>query len=361
VAGLSQNFLSFFNFSIFEFVIGMDLSYRATTSLHSKEIRLSPMDTRQLVALIAQRKGTWDSTQTIVHYTCKSLIDAWEKERAAPGFIGDIYPVRAISLLQVFTRSWVCTTVNSSTHFAERGIALVQNTKPDYKLVLSITNEVVTFGDIVAHTVSVSNLQNVLSIFGILCAKELPSLLRSVVDRWAVEVEGKPSKPIIDDYDAVCSDCAKLFELRHMVCHELPRLGRGSTLFANVAGLMMSLASLIHALEEVLTQEVFGNVPLTQTDMNLAAIKEYEVACGELSDVLAQLREKHKTDTRRLQPLNATQSAWERYRKLQATFRHDPVGGGSIGPMLRAHEGKDLTEERTKRLRGFLNAEEGWL
>src|SRR5262249_18729365 len=259
----------------------------------------------------------------------------------------------------VFTRSWVCTTVNSSTSFAERGIALLQNTKPDYKLVLSITNEVVTFGDIVAHTVPVSSLQHVLSIFATLCAKDMPPLLRCAVDRWKTEVEGEPTRPIIGDYDAVCSDCTKLFELRHIVCHEVPPLSARNSLFANMGALLKSLACLIHALEEVLTQEVFGKVPVTQTDMNLAAIKEYEKTRDEMNSLLARLREKHKTATRQLKLLRVTQSAWERYRDLQATFRHDPVGGGSIGPMLRAHEARELTEERIQRLRVFVEAQEG--
>jgi uncharacterized protein YecT (DUF1311 family) len=80
-----------------------------------------------------------------------------------------------------------------------------------------------------------------------------------------------------------------------------------------------------------------------------------------MNDVLGQLRDLYKANERQLRLLNITQSAWERYSRLQSTFRHDPAAGGTIGPMVRAFEAMELTQERTERLRRFLNAEEGWV
>jgi uncharacterized protein YecT (DUF1311 family) len=319
------------------------------------------VDTHYLVSLITQRKGTWDARHQYAHYSCEALKSEWDRNRALPEFVGDIYPVRAISLFEVFTRSWVRAIVEGSTAFAERAIPLIQTAKPDYRLVISITNKIVTFGDIVAHTVPVSNLEHVVSVFETLCDKKMPALLRVAVDRWETEVENKPATPIIDDYDVVCANVSKLFELRHMVCHEVPKLGSGSSMFADVGIQLKALTVLMHAFEEVLTNELFGKPPLTQSAMNERASKDYEEENLKMNVVLGALRDRYGSDARRLKLLNTAQSAWERYRKLQAIVQHDPIGEGSIGPMMRSFEAMEITKERTERLRVFLNAEDGWV
>jgi uncharacterized protein YecT (DUF1311 family) len=95
--------------------------------------------------------------------------------------------------------------------------------------------------------------------------------------------------------------------------------------------------------------------------MNLNAGRELQNAEKEMDAVLERLREKIKDSGREPRLLDAAQHAWLRYRHLQCTFRHDPVGGGSIGPMVRAFEALELTRERTARLRIFLEAGEGWV
>ena len=247
--------------------------------------------------------------------------------------------------------------VNHSPIFAERAISLIQNLRPDYRLVLTITHKVLTFADIVAYTVSVSNLDHVISIFTSLCGTDVGPLLQSAVDRWATEVEKQPVKPIIDDYEQTCRNMSKLFELRHMICHEAPK-PRDLDMM-QIENSLRSLADFIRALEEVLTSQVFGKMPLTQTDMNEEANRSFQIAEREMQEVLAQLTERYKSEPRRLKLLKVTQSAWERYRRLQAVFRHDPVGGGTIGPMLRSAESEEITVERKERLLKFLMAAEG--
>lgn len=47
----------------------------------------------------------------------------------------------------------------------------------------------------------------------------------------------------------------------------------------------MSLTKLTHAFEEVLTLEVFGKVPLTQSDMNESAYRSFKKADDEMQAV----------------------------------------------------------------------------
>lgn len=200
---------------------------------------------------------------------------------------------------------------------------------------------------------------NIISIFATLCGSDMRPLLEAAVDRWKIEIMNEPAVPIIEDYDKACGSVSKLFELRHAICHEIRKLTGDE--IAELPTLLQSLTSFVHALEEVLTKIAFGEVPLTQSAMNVAAGQRLTEADDKMNQVLAKLRERYQSEPRQLKLLKATQTAWKRYRKLQSLFRHDPIGGGTIGPMVRALEAEELTRERTERLRIFLEAPEGFV
>ena len=274
------------------------------------------------------------------------------KRQNSLGFVPDIYPVRAVSILEVFTRGWVTQVANHSPTFAERAIPAVQNFKPDYSLLLSISGKSITFGDIVGFAVPVNRLEQIISIFSTLCGKDIVPLLKTVVDRRETEIHGKPARPIIAHYDVTAASISALFEIRHVICHEAP--SPRALDFTKLGEMLDGAVDFAKALAEILVFELYGKVPLTQADMNQAAHAEYKIAEDKLMVVLDKLREQYKEHPRRLKLLNTSQRVWERYIRLQALFRHDPVGGGTIGPTLRASEMESLTDERRERLEGFV-------
>jgi hypothetical protein len=107
---------------------------------------------------------------------------------------------------------------------AERAVRLIDNLKPDYHLILSISDHKVTFGDIVAHAVLVSSLSHILSHFQVLCDSQMRPLLTTAIDGWDLEKSGSAASPILADYDEAYAGVSKLFDQRHAICHEAPGL-----------------------------------------------------------------------------------------------------------------------------------------
>lgn len=102
----------------------------------------------------------------------------------------------------------------------------------------------------------------------------------------------------------------------------------------------------------------------TQLESNECAAKEYREADAELNRVYKAILEKYKKDSVFLGKLRAAQRAWLAYRdaEIEAKYPHaeEPRYYGSIFPMCDSLYRAQLTRERVKKLREWLDGgEEG--
>ena len=104
-----------------------------------------------------------------------------------------------------------------------RATALVKDFRIDFELVHSIQGRTITLGDIAGHAVPVNAFGQIVDHFTALLDLDLSDRIAKAVDRWETEMLGKPPAPIIPDYKIMATHLARLFEVRHILCHELPR------------------------------------------------------------------------------------------------------------------------------------------
>jgi uncharacterized protein YecT (DUF1311 family) len=302
-------------------------------------------------------------------YSLKDLETQWNRAGKNEGCTPDFYIIRAVTLLEVFTRGNIAELIDHGTNYANRAIDLSKNLKMDFALVQGIQGRAITLGDIVAQNVSVSSFGQMLGHFEILLAKEsLRTVLASAVDRWATEIEKKPSEPIIGNFDVLARDLTRLFEIRHILCHETPR--KPVYVVSEIDVFLNEAIQFTRALEEVLTFERFGLVPLTQTDMNIAAGESFKKKEIELHDLLSEVRAKVKQmngapvpsnaaipDDSYLRSLEDAQEKWLAYRNAECEFETYLNRGGTIRPTLWAGDASRLTESRISELRSWLERE----
>lgn len=102
----------------------------------------------------------------------------------------------------------------------------------------------------------------------------------------------------------------------------------------------------------------------TQLESNDCAGKQHQEADAELNRVYKAVLAKYEKDPLFIEKLRAAQRAWLAYRdaEIEAKFPHAAEGNyyGSIFPMCDALYRARLTEERTRKLREWLDGgEEG--
>ncbi|ELP54369.1 hypothetical protein O53_3187 [Microcystis aeruginosa TAIHU98] len=101
-----------------------------------------------------------------------------------------------------------------------------------------------------------------------------------------------------------------------------------------------------------LAQRPNCNNPQTQSEMNICASIAYQNADRKLNQVYRQLLP--RLSAARKQKLISAQQAWIKFRDSSCEFERSAYEGGSLAPMIYGFCLANVTEQRTKDLRRYL-------
>jgi uncharacterized protein YecT (DUF1311 family) len=280
-------------------------------------------------------------------YDLEHLSRHWSKNKADPERTPDFYVIRAVTTIEVFTRRNMASLIDHSEQYTERAVELSKHFKMDFDLIRHIQGRAITLGDIVAQSVPVNSFGQIIGYFETLIGKPLRSLLCQAIDRWSVEINKGAREPIIPDFDRLAKQLTRLFEVRHIICHELPSKSVYNE--TEIDAFLEEAIRFTKALQEVLTFEQFGLVPLTQTDMNIAAGEELRKKEDEMSVAISEMqtRLKRRDDefsNEWTQLFNDSQEKWLAYRNAQCEFDTFMFRGGTIRSSLCGAQATQLTK-----------------
>jgi uncharacterized protein YecT (DUF1311 family) len=296
-------------------------------------------------------------------YDLERLGQQWLKTKDVP----DFYIVRAVTLLEVFTRRQIAELIDHAKEYTDRAVELSKQIKMDFATVRDVQGRAITLGDIVAHSIPVNSFGQIFSYFETLLGKPLRPLLAGAVDRWRTEVEKLPAEPIIPDVEELASGLSRLFEIRHILCHEIPKSPMYSP--SEITDLLDHACRFCKTMEGILSFEKFGLVPLTQSAMNQRAYDDFKKAEEELDKLLSEIRtrlEKIKSDyfvpgrkpeETWLHTLDDAQAKWRAYRDAHCDFDAYLSFGGSIHSLLWAGTARHITKARVEQLQRWWEIE----
>ena len=228
----------------------------------------------------------------------------------------------------------------------------MRGSKLDYGTAKNLYGRSLTLGEVIAHSISLSRIDAVISAYTYL----LPDFLErlgSITERWIEERE-QPQEPILADATATIGMVGRMMLVRHILTHELP--DKPPYQVEDIAPFLTETAALLQAIDWLITAELYDYVPASQSQMNLSAANALDIAQKEMEGVLAKLRGTTGFNQDRLA---ASQAAWEEFAKVDAACYASQAEGGSMEPMLYAGHFAGLTKTRTGTLREWLRMEEG--
>jgi uncharacterized protein YecT (DUF1311 family) len=255
--------------------------------------------------------------------------------------------------MEVYVRETVREAIDSDPKYAERTEPLAKNFKFDFSLIKSLHGQLVSLGDIIAHSIPISSLDHILSSYEILFPgfrKKLPESR----ERWTEDQNIQSLPLILADAERTLSVIRRIFEVRHIVTHEIPR--ERPYVLEEIAEFFTSTRDFLSATDWILIGETKGDVPRTQMAMNLSAGEDLDLVTREMQEALAEVRARGEIEEKRLA---ASQTAWEVYADTEATLHASLVEGGSMYPLIWAASKAEVTRERLNRLRWWLEREEG--
>jgi hypothetical protein len=272
------------------------------------------------------------------------LREVWRNKDRLDHVLWDLFPIKIVTILEVFFRAWIKELVDHGTPFVKNAADLAKDTalKFDYAISQALVGRTVSLGDLIAHSVSINGIEQLAGNLTKLLGEDYFRSIALVHDRLAVEIKGEPAKPIIGDLAVLRKRIAKLYVIRNIIAHEAPTQKQYTEL--DVDDFFDAATELVQATHERFSFLLLGAYPLTQLDINMLAAEALKEAEGELGSTLQLVP--HSPEFQRVQ------DAWQNYAELQARFRSgiDQPGRGSISPMLYSRFKADLIGHRVKEL-----------
>ncbi len=260
------------------------------------------------------------------------------------------FPVALIACVEGYFRMAIKDLVDSGEPYLSNAEKPASSLKLDFSLLRAVYGKAVTVGELVAHGVQLSRLEHIEAVFSSLLGKGFLEALRTTTDRWAHEVKGEPSTPILAKPDFIFADVARTFELRHIICHEIASAYEIES--AEVAQCFESCVSFLRAADELISETIHLGAPLTQTDMNIAAGKSLSEKRAQLAEAMVAL--KSRLDVTEMATFEEAQANWQSYCDAWANFvAGERAGGGTIWPLIYAGAAEAVVIRRIEEINGF--------
>lgn len=235
--------------------------------------------TTRLLEILARSKGR----RRFAEFEIRNLQNEWsQKSQHSSWCLEDFTLIRLVTILENAFRGCIKELVDEDSDCKKRSVALITKlpNKSIADVMLHIDQDIFTIGDIVSHTVNCGSLTDIVvgmeSIYG-------DSFKTDVADsreRW-IEDGGVYKAAFVADVDETFSSIARLFEVRHILVHELPRERPYKR--EELPKFLDHCNRFIKALSWLVTYKIRGVVPRTQSQKNVESWKRAEFAAGNLS------------------------------------------------------------------------------
>lgn len=260
------------------------------------------------------------------------------------------FPVALIACVEGYFRMAIKDLIDAGDPFLTNAEKPASSLKLDFSVLRAVHGKTITVGELVAHGVALSRLEHIESALTSLLGGGFLQSLRTTTDRWAHEVRGEPSAPILSNPDEVFAGVARTFELRHIICHEIASAYEIES--DEVARCLESCVAFLRAADEFISETLHPGAPLTQTDMNIAAGKSLNEKREGLAEAVATT--KKRLDAVELMAFDESQVKWEAYCEAWVSFvAGERANSGTIWPLIYAGEAEAVVIRRLDEVKSW--------
>ena len=260
------------------------------------------------------------------------------------------FPIAVVACKEAYFRLAIKELIDSGNPYLANAQSLVSRSHIGFEVLSGLHGQSITIGDVIGHSVSISSLTHVSSHMNQLIGGDFLRNVTKVHDRYAVEVDNKKKSPIISDPDATFRHVARAFELRHIFCHETASNHEFDT--KEIEQCFEHSVMFLEASIEYVTQTLFPNAPLTQMDMNAAALENYKKEKERLDSHLAQVSE--LLSDKQKARFREANGSWEAFVSASVDIEALAYEGGSIMPAIANSAAARLTRERAEQIKALI-------
>lgn len=208
------------------------------------------------------------------------------------------------------------------------------NRKFDYNIINAIQSKKLTIGEFISHTLSCNNISDIDNNISILLETKFLHELKNFETQSNFDEQKTISSTFKNDSKNILKSVVKVFELRHIFCHEFGTKVQVDQdiiqeLFSNTKIFLENATDFIYS-------KLYPNAPETQTDMNIDAHNEFDKIDAKLEVYISKLKDEDFTDMLDFDKgaFEESMIKWKQYRVSEAIYKSSVVEGGSMQPMI---------------------------
>jgi uncharacterized protein YecT (DUF1311 family) len=309
------------------------------------------------LAEILEIKGRGPQATNALRQEIEKLQRTWEALASSIPTGIDYFPIRTVTLMEVFSRAWIAQLVDHGSPYVERVPDLKVDPKFDLTLVQAIHGRKVTLGDVIAYGVPLNSFGQVMGCFKKLTGDEFEVKLGAATDsrqslaglmRQDDPPSGRP--PIVADIKWIWKTLSRLYEVRHILCHECPE--EKVYQLEEVAIFLEAARQFTGAADETLREIVYGGTSFDLFELYTRARKSLDEHEIELSGLVEAVRKKY--DPHLLALFEKAEITWQNYRDAECELWSGSSDDGLLKKFLWWSQASELTLERIERLKGYI-------
>lgn len=199
------------------------------------------------------------------------------------------FPVALVACIESYFRLAIKELVDSGELYLSNSSALLRGDRFDFDILKGLHGQTITIGDVISRYPAISNLGHIMKLMDSLLGCDFREKLRDVYSRWEVEVMGSPKQSIIRNIHETFRYAEKSFQLRHIFCHETATAIEVEK--EEIDNCIYHTSLFLRASDELISQTLFPDAPLTQADMNVVSYEDHRKAEENLALLLEKVTE----------------------------------------------------------------------
>jgi uncharacterized protein YecT (DUF1311 family) len=309
----------------------------------------------KILSGIEQRQNPLPSSDDVIGaaYEIRTLDHYLQNPRESTPALRQLVPVRVVACIEGCLKAATAELINHGDPYLGNARKLFQQVKIDFDVLRAVLDDRVSLGEIIAHSLGWHDMAEINARMTAILSFDFFEKLKETEDRWEIEINQKPKKPVIASLSKVLADIDDALKFRHALCHETrlfqPVSAEDAERFLESGRMFTSAAAWL------VSETLQPNAPLTQTDMNIDAAQRATALGEELKKEIALLFEKLDDEDNKL--LTKSQDAWRDYCAAFSELESNAAKGGSMQPMLYAGCVATITRDRILEIKECLRQE----
>ena len=274
-------------------------------------------------------------------------------ERVDPGVpeLLRYYPTALVACVESYFRLAIKELIDSGEPYLGNSRQLLRREGYDFDILMGLHGETITIGEVISHHPSISSLGHVIATMERVMGIDFRKAIAEVYDRWNVEIGKKPRQPIIFNLDDTFCHVERTFELRHVLCHETATAIEIEK--EEIDKCIRHTSVFLKASDELISQTLFPDAPLTQADMNEASYSEYEKEREGMDGLVKTISDGFSS--KQNEQFVLANKAWEAFFKSSVEIEALYYEGGSIMPTIANRAATQLVRDRKRQLERLLD------